>query len=51
MNEDQIESILNRLSDLYRDIPLEYCGLVLTAIEDIEEIIYCETNNPQNIIL
>jgi hypothetical protein len=46
MTEDQIKAILNRLADLYRDIPLEYCGLVLTAIEDIEEIIYRENGNP-----
>ena len=29
-----------------REKPLEYCGLVLTAIEDIEEIIYRENGNP-----
>ena len=47
MTENQIESILNRLTDLYRDIPLEYCGLVLTAIYDIEDIIYHHNENPQ----
>jgi hypothetical protein len=32
--------IIDRLDQLYRDMPLEYRGYVLTAIQDIEEIIY-----------
>lgn len=34
------EQILERLRKLYFDIPLENCGYVLAAIEDIEEILY-----------
>ncbi len=34
------EEILMRLDKLYRDLPTEYCGYVLTAIQDIEAIIY-----------
>ena len=38
------EEILERLNKLYHDLPLEYCGYVLSAIEDIEEIMYREKN-------
>ena len=38
------QKILDRLDQLYHDLPLEYCGYVLTAINDIEKIIY--SNNP-----
>ena len=40
---DQIDQIMERLDKLYRDIPLEYCGYVLTAIQDIEVILYANT--------
>ena len=32
--------IINRLNQLYHDTPLEYSEPVLTAIQDIEQIIY-----------
>ena len=38
--EDKIQPILERLDRLYRDLPLEYCGYVLSTIEDIEAILY-----------
>ena len=40
VQQDQIDQIMERLDKLYRDIPLEYCGYVLTAIQDIEVILY-----------
>ena len=39
MNE-KIEKVMMRLDQLYREIPLESCGYVLTAIQDIEAIVY-----------
>lgn len=40
------QKILDRLDKLYREMPLEYCGYVLTAIQDIERILYGD--NPQD---
>lgn len=39
MNPNTIEEIMARLDKLYRDLPLEYCGYALSAIQDIEVII------------
>lgn len=38
--EDKIQPILDRLDRLYHDLPLEYAGYALTAIHDIEAILY-----------
>ena len=40
MMNDKIERVMIRLDKLYRDIPLESCGYVLSAIQDIEQILY-----------
>ena len=37
---EKIEQVMMRLDQLYREIPLESCGYVLTAIHDIEAIVY-----------
>ena len=37
---DLNEKILDRLHELYQDLPIEYCGYVLTAIADIERMMY-----------
>ena len=37
---EKIERIMVRLNKLYREIPLESCGYVLSAIQDIEQIAY-----------
>ena len=42
--QNQIELIMARLDKLYRDLPLEYAGYVLTAIQDIESIVYADRN-------
>ena len=34
-----IEKVYKILDKLYHDLPLEYAGYVLTAIEDIERIL------------
>jgi len=39
MQLETIEQIMARLDKLYRDLPLEYCGYALTAIQDIEELL------------
>lgn len=44
MLDEQKEKIMIRLDQLYREIPLESCGYVLTAIQDIESIIYAADN-------
>lgn len=36
MEQDQI---IKRLSKLYDDLPVEYCGYALSAIEDIEKML------------
>ena len=40
MSQDQINLIMSRLDKLFHDLPFEYAGYVLTAIEDIEDILY-----------
>ena len=40
MMNEKIEQVMMRLDQLYREIPLESCGYVLTAIQDIEAIVY-----------
>lgn len=40
INMTEIEKIMIRLDQLYREIPLESCGYVLSAIKDIESIVY-----------
>jgi len=37
---EKTELVLMRLDRLYRDLPLEYAGYALTAIQDIEAILY-----------
>ena len=44
INMTEIEKIMIRLDQLYREIPLESCGYVLTAIQDIEQIVYAADN-------
>jgi len=34
------EKIRQRLDQLYRDLPIEYCGYALSAINDIEKILH-----------
>ena len=34
------EKIRQRLDQLYRDLPIEYCGYALSAINDIEQIMH-----------
>lgn len=38
--EEKTELVLMRLDQLYRDLPIEYAGYALTAIQDIEAILY-----------
>lgn len=38
--EEKTELVLMRLDRLYRDLPLEYAGYALSAIQDIEAILY-----------
>ena len=45
VQQDQVDQVLNRLDQLYHDLPLEYCGYVLTAIQDIEAILYATSDN------
>lgn len=40
LTDDQVKLILKRLDELYSDLPLEWSGYALSAINDIEEIIY-----------
>lgn len=40
MNDDIKELILMRMDRLYRELPIEYCGYALSAIEDIEYLLY-----------
>ena len=36
--------ILQRLDQLYHELPLEYCGYALSAINDIENILHGADN-------
>ena len=40
LTDKQIDDIMKRLDKLYHDMPMEYCGIVLSTIQDIEDIIY-----------
>ena len=40
LTDQQLSDIMTRLDKLYHDMPMEYCGIVLSAIKDIEEILY-----------
>jgi hypothetical protein len=40
LTDQQLSDIMTRLDKLYQDMPLEYAGVVLSAIQDIEDIIY-----------
>ena len=42
--EEKTELVLMRLDRLYRDLPLEYAGYALSAIQDIENILYAANN-------
>jgi hypothetical protein len=37
---EKIEQIMARLDQLYRSVPLESSGYVMSAIQDIEQIVY-----------
>lgn len=39
MTAYDIDRVYKRLNQLYHDLPLEYTGYALSAIEDIEKII------------
>lgn len=43
--ETRNQEILERLTKLYRDLPLEYAGYALTAIHDIEAMMYKKAYN------
>jgi hypothetical protein len=36
--------VIERLLTLYRELPLDHCGYVITAIEDIETVYYGESS-------
>lgn len=39
LTDQQINDIMERLNKLYHDMPMEYCGIVLSTINDIEYIL------------
>lgn len=41
--------VIERLNKLYHELPIEYCGYAMTAIEDIEAEYYSDPNNPYTI--
>jgi hypothetical protein len=43
-SQKDVTEILARLNKLYHDLPFDYAGYVLTAIEDIEDIMYKKEN-------
>lgn len=44
LTDQQLSDIMARLDKLYQDMPLEYVGVVLTAINDIEDILLKRDN-------
>jgi hypothetical protein len=40
MTQKDVTDMMERLNKLYHELPFEYAGYVLTAIEDIEDIMY-----------
>lgn len=40
--------VIERLNKLYHELPIEYCGYAMTAIEDIEAEYYSDPNNQYN---
>jgi hypothetical protein len=40
LTDKQLSDIMVRLDKLYHDMPMEHAGVVLSAINDIEDIIY-----------
>ena len=38
--EEYHQKVIERLLTLYRDLPLEYSGYVMSAVEDLEKIYY-----------
>jgi hypothetical protein len=45
LTDQQIDDIIKRLDKLYHDMPMEYAGVVLSAINDIEDILYRKRND------
>lgn len=44
ITDKDIDDVIKRLDKLYHDLPMEYCGLALSAIQDVEDILYKRSN-------
>jgi len=47
MSDDIKELILMRMDRLYQELPIEWCGYALSAIEDIEKLLYSVEDGPE----
>ena len=45
ITDSEIQEVLDRLDKLYRDLPMEWCGVALSAIQDVEDILYKRTKS------